>query len=122
MGIKLLSPAWSYTSYMALALPIQRNAAQVKNRCCCEQDIQRCPDKAEHLPVNPDVLNQLNGTEGHHKHWHQQIRKGERHNEIIGFYFPVGEKCKGGGSGKDGGKRLGGKAQGRKEREREAKK
>lgn len=92
MVIRLLSPAQSYTLHMALALPIQRNAAQVKNRCCCEQDIQRCPDKAEHLPVNPDVLNQLNGTEGHHQHWHQQIRKGKRHNEIIGFYFPVGEK------------------------------
>lgn len=62
MAIRFLSQHRSYT-LLALALPIQRNAAQVKNRCCCEQDIQRCPDKAEHLPVNPDVLNQLNGTE-----------------------------------------------------------
>lgn len=74
-----------------LLLPVQRNTAEVKDRCCGEQDIQRGADQAKHLPISPEVLDQLNGTEGHHQHRNQQVGKGKRHNEIVGFYFPVRE-------------------------------
>lgn len=69
-------------------VPVQWYAAQVQDRCCGEQDIEGCSDEAEHLPIDPVVLDQLNGSKRHHQYWHQQVREGKRNDEIIGLDFP----------------------------------
>lgn len=83
--------------YAALFIPVQWNTAEVQDWCCGEQDIEGCPDQAEHLPIDPVVLNQLNSSKWHHQHWHQQVRKGKGNNEIIGLDFPARQITKLGG-------------------------
>lgn len=51
-----------------LFIPVQRDAAEVQDGRCGEQDVQGRSDQAEHLPVDPVVLNQLDGSERHHQH------------------------------------------------------
>lgn len=53
------------------------------------------------------MLDQLHGTKRHHQHRNQQVGKGKRHNEIVGFYFPVSEKVVGEGCEEEGGESQG---------------
>lgn len=75
--------------YALLFIPVQRDTAQVQDWRCGEQDIEGRSDQAEHLSIDPVVLNQLDGSKRHHQHRHQQVRKGKGNNEIIGLDFPA---------------------------------
>lgn len=72
-----------------VTLPVQRDATEVEDGGCGQQDIQRGPHQAEGLAKDPVLLEQLDSPERHHQDRHQQVRKGQRHNEVIGLYFPV---------------------------------
>lgn len=80
--------------YAPLFIPVQRDTAQVQDGRCGEQDIEGRSDQAEHLPIDPVVLDQLNGSKRHHQQRHQQVRKGKGNDEIIGLDFPVREITK----------------------------
>lgn len=60
-----------------------------------EQDIQRGPDQAESLAVDPVLVDQLDGTKRHHQHRHQQVGESQRHDEVVGLDFPDGEHMEG---------------------------
>lgn len=72
--------------------PVQGDAAQVQYGRCGQQDVQRGPNQAEGLPVDPVLVDELDGTEGHHQHRHQQVGKRQRHNEVVGLDFPDGRR------------------------------
>lgn len=53
-----------------------------------QQDVQRRPDQAEGLAVDPVLVNQFDGTERHHQHRDQQVGERQRHDEVVGLDFP----------------------------------
>lgn len=79
-------------TYTQKVSPVQSDAAQVQYGRRGQQDVQRGPDQAEGLPVDPVLVDQLDGTERHHQHRHQQVDKRQRHNEVVGLDFPDGRR------------------------------
>lgn len=69
--------------------PVQGYAAQVQDGSGRQQHIQGGPDQAERLPVDPVLVDELDGTEGHHQNRHQQVRERQRHYEVVGLDFPA---------------------------------
>lgn len=76
--------------------PVEGDAAQVENRRGGEQNVERCPHQTEGLTVDPVLVDQLDGSERHHQHWHEQVGKSQRDNEVVGLDFPGDgkEKCR----------------------------
>lgn len=75
--------------------PVQGDAAQVEYGRRGQQDVQRGPDQAEGLAVDPVLVDQLDGAEGHDQHRHQQVGERQRHDEVVGLDFPGGGRKKG---------------------------
>lgn len=73
-------------------LPVQGDAAQVQDGRGGQQDVQRGPDQAEGLAVDPVLVDQLDGTKRHHQHRHQQVGERQRHDEVVGLDFPERRK------------------------------
>lgn len=55
-----------------------------------QQHVQRGAHQAEGLAVDPVLVHQLDGAEGHHQHRHQQVGERQRHDEVVGLDFPGG--------------------------------
>lgn len=70
--------------------PVQGDAAQVQDGRGGQQHVQRGAHQAEGLAVDPVLVHQLDGAEGHHQHRHQQVGKRQRHDEVVGLDFPAG--------------------------------
>lgn len=81
--------------------PVQGDAAQVEDGGGGEQHVQRGAHQAEGLPVDPVLLEQLDGPERHHQNRDQQVGKGQRHDEVVGLDLPDG------GGGGEGERRVG---------------
>lgn len=79
-------------SHMHKHWPVQGDAAQVQYGRGGQQDVQRGPDQAEGLAVDPVLVDQLDGTKRHHQHRHQQVGKRQGHDEVVGLDFPDGGK------------------------------
>lgn len=70
--------------------PVQSDAAEVQDGGGGQQDVQSGPHQAEGVPVDPVLRHQLDGSERHHQHRDQQVRKGQGHDEVVGLYLPEG--------------------------------